>query len=114
MTAPDMALVEVIAQAMTDSDFAEMNTCGDPEYYDRQARAVLDAISEAGAVDVVTGYGVKLKSGDVERQGTNINAAKDWLVSMTGGDDPDYEPMKVVTRTTATITIRTDWTAVEG
>lgn len=114
MTAPDNPLLEVIAQAMTDSDFADMNMCGDPEYYDRQARAVLAAISGAGSLEVVTGYGVKLRSGDVERRGMNINDAKDWLASMAGGDDLDYEPVEVVTRTTTTITIRTDWTAVEG
>ena len=60
VTAPDNPLVEVIAQAMTDSDFAEMNTCGDPEYYDRLARAVLAAISQAGTVEWATGEGLGL------------------------------------------------------
>lgn len=77
-----------------------------------QARAVLDALTKAGGVEVVTGYGVKLKSGDVERCGANAQDAKDWLEDFAGGDDPDYEPAEVVTRTTTTITIRTSWTAV--
>lgn len=84
------------------------------DHASHQARAVLDALTKAGGVEVVTGYGVKLKSGDVERCGTNAQDAKDWLEDFAGGDDPDYEPIEVVTRTTTIITICTNWTAVEG
>lgn len=123
MTASTPPLVDVIAEALyDDSNTRQMGppwseyikTSSRVDYWRDKARAVLDALSEAGGVKVVTGYGVKLKSGDVERCGTNAQDAKDWLVDFAGGDDPDYEPVEVVTRTTTTITIRTDWIAVEG
>lgn len=79
-----------------------------------QARAVLAAISEAGAVEVVTGYGVKLRSGDVERCGTIIADARECMAEMVGWHDDYYNPVEVVTRTTTIITHRTNWTAVEG
>lgn len=70
------------------------------------------AAHPADTESTVTVYGVKLRSGDVERMGTNILDAEDWLKDMTGGDDPDYEPVEVVTRTTTTRTSRTPWQSV--
>lgn len=127
MTAATPPLVELGAAALWDraapvQKRARPNWAAvkdDPDWYHgvqetrADARAVLDALTKAGGVEVVTGYGVKLRSGDVERTGTNIQDAKERVEDMKGFADPDYEPVEVVTRTTTTITIRTDWTAVE-
>ena len=77
-----------------------------------ELRSILAAHPVDATESTVTVYGVKLRSGDVERTGTNILDAEDWLKDMTGGDDPDYEPVGVVTRTTTTSTKRTAWKQV--
>lgn len=115
MTAPDSLLVDAIADALESHLGLERETWNiDPEYFREQARAVLAALSEAGAVVAGIGYGVRLKSGDVERCGASILDAKEHMADMVGWHDDYYNPVEVVTRTTTTITHRTNWTAVEG
>jgi hypothetical protein len=135
VTAPD--LVEVIEAAMlahtatwqSSGDFCEHAwlecECGETwdvenepaAHLAHQARAVLAAITEAGAVE----WGVRFADdGEIEPQ-TSRDSADDhiatWREMIADPNEPDctaedYEPMRIVTR--QVFTHETAWTAVEG